>query len=41
MEIFHCEAPADMEIPMYEGNCDDIPTEAKICNKVISLWVSK
>jgi dopamine beta-monooxygenase len=40
MEVFHCEAPADVEIPLFEGNCDDLPEEAKVCNKVMALWVS-
>lgn len=40
MEVFHCEAPVDVEIPMFEGKCDDLPTEAKSCSKVMALWVS-
>lgn len=38
MEIFHCETDVDVEIPLYEGNCDDMPKEAKVCSRVISLW---
>jgi dopamine beta-monooxygenase len=40
MEVFHCEAKADVEIPLFEGNCDDLPVEAKVCSKVMALWVS-
>lgn len=38
MEVFHCETDVDVQIPLYEGNCDDMPKEAKVCSKVISLW---
>lgn len=38
MEVFHCETNVDVEIPLYEGNCDDMPKEAKVCSRVISLW---
>ncbi|XP_037025941.1 tyramine beta-hydroxylase [Bradysia coprophila] len=38
MEVFHCETDVDVDIPLYEGNCDDLPTEAKVCSRVISLW---
>lgn len=38
MEVFHCEAGADVEIPLYDGNCNDLPQAAKVCSKVIALW---
>ncbi|KAJ6638977.1 Tyramine beta-hydroxylase [Pseudolycoriella hygida] len=38
MEVFHCETNVDVEIPLYEGDCDDLPKEAKVCSRVISLW---
>lgn len=38
MEVFQCEAPADIVIPLYHGDCDYLPAEAKVCAKVISLW---
>lgn len=38
MEVFHCETDADAQIPLYNGDCDKMPEEAKICNRVISLW---
>lgn len=38
MEVFHCEAPADVAIPEYTGDCDFLPAEAKVCSKVITLW---
>lgn len=41
MEIFHCETDADVEIPLYEGNCDDMPDEARVCSRVMALWVLK
>lgn len=40
MEVFHCEAKVDVDIPLYEGNCDDLPAETKVCSKVMALWVS-
>lgn len=39
MEVFHCEAKVDEEIPLFEGNCDNLPQEAKVCSKVMALWV--
>lgn len=41
MEVFHCETDANVEIPLYEGNCDDMPDEARVCSRVMALWVSK
>lgn len=38
MEVFHCETDVDVEIPMYNGDCDQLPAEAKVCSRVISLW---
>ncbi|XP_033321707.1 tyramine beta hydroxylase [Megalopta genalis] len=40
MEIFHCVGPADMEIPMYDGPCDDAdrPEKTHICKKVLAAW---
>lgn len=38
MEVFHCEADADTDIPLYNGNCDQLPAAAKVCSRVISLW---
>lgn len=38
MEVFHCETGVDIQIPMYSGDCDQLPEEAKVCSKVISLW---
>ncbi|CAO1392504.1 unnamed protein product [Diamesa serratosioi] len=38
MEIFHCEAGANVEIPLYNGNCDNLPAAAKVCSKVMALW---
>lgn len=38
MEVFHCETNVDVEIPLYNGDCEKLPAEAKICNRVISLW---
>lgn len=39
MEIFHCETDASVDIPLYEGNCDDLPDEARVCSRVMALWV--
>ncbi|XP_055389701.1 tyramine beta-hydroxylase [Condylostylus longicornis] len=38
LEVFHCDTDADISIPLYEGDCDNLPAEAKVCSKVISLW---
>lgn len=38
MEIFHCEAGANVAIPLYDGNCDNLPAAAKVCSKVMALW---
>lgn len=38
MEVFHCETDANVKIPLYNGDCDQLPAEAKACNRVISLW---
>lgn len=38
MEVFHCETDPDIEIPQYNGDCNDMPPEGKVCSKVISLW---
>lgn len=38
MEVFHCETDVDTQIPLYNGDCNSLPDEAKICNRVISLW---
>lgn len=38
MEVFHCEAPVETEIPLYDGDCDQMPVSAKVCSRVISLW---
>ncbi|XP_026479444.1 tyramine beta-hydroxylase-like, partial [Ctenocephalides felis] len=40
MEVFHCEAPPDQDIPLYVGPCqaDDRPAETQVCKKVIAAW---
>lgn len=38
MEVFHCETGVDVEIPLYNGDCEQLPPAAKVCNRVISLW---
>jgi dopamine beta-monooxygenase len=38
MEVFHCETSPDTEIPLYNGDCNDLPAAAKVCSKVIALW---
>ncbi|XP_054271287.1 dopamine beta-hydroxylase [Macrosteles quadrilineatus] len=40
MELFHCEAKADVEMPDYRGPCDgsDRPPETQVCKKVIAAW---
>ncbi|EDX17374.1 Tbh [Drosophila simulans] len=38
MEVFHCEAGEHEEIPLYNGDCEQLPPRAKICSKVMVLW---
>lgn len=38
MEVFHCETDVNVQIPLYNGDCDQLPVAAKVCNRVISLW---
>lgn len=38
MEVFHCDTEAHVEIPLYNGDCDNLPPEAEVCKRVISLW---
>jgi len=38
MEVFHCNTDPDVVIPLYNGDCQFLPSEAKVCSKVISLW---
>ncbi|XP_037815839.1 tyramine beta-hydroxylase isoform X1 [Lucilia sericata] len=38
MEVFHCETDWNVEIPLYNGDCEQLPAEAKVCSKVIALW---
>lgn len=38
MEVFHCETDANIEIPLYNGDCEQLPAAAKVCSKVMALW---
>lgn len=40
MEVFHCVAPADEEIPLYVGPCfaDDRPQSTMVCKRVLAAW---
>ena len=40
MELFHCEAPIDVQMPPYKGNCfaPDRPEATMVCKKVIAAW---
>lgn len=38
LEVFHCETDPQVDIPLYNGDCEKMPAEAKVCSKVISLW---
>ncbi|KAF7263997.1 hypothetical protein GWI33_000785 [Rhynchophorus ferrugineus] len=40
MEIFHCEADPDKEIPLYNGDCfsPDRPQETMVCKRVLAAW---
>ncbi|KAH8367012.1 hypothetical protein KR200_001524, partial [Drosophila serrata] len=38
MEVFHCEAGEHEAIPLYNGDCEQLPAKAKVCSKVMALW---
>lgn len=40
IELFHCEAPANEIIPLYEGSCtaEDRPEATRVCKRVIAAW---
>lgn len=40
MEVFHCIAPVNEEIPLYEGSCfsPDRPAETQVCKRVLAAW---
>uniref|UniRef100_A0A6P7GAW1 Tyramine beta-hydroxylase n=1 Tax=Diabrotica virgifera virgifera TaxID=50390 RepID=A0A6P7GAW1_DIAVI len=40
MEVFHCQAGASEEIPLYDGNCfaEDRPPKTQVCKKVLAAW---
>lgn len=40
MEVFHCVAPVDKEIPMYIGSCfaSERPESTQVCKRVLAAW---
>lgn len=40
MEVFHCVAPANQEIPLYVGPCfaKDRPESTMVCKRVLAAW---
>ncbi|XP_035789242.1 tyramine beta-hydroxylase-like [Anopheles albimanus] len=39
MEVFQCvTGAAGSELPLYNGNCRDMPAAGKLCSKVMALW---
>ncbi|KAK5640110.1 hypothetical protein RI129_010921 [Pyrocoelia pectoralis] len=40
MEVFHCIAPIDEEIPFYSGSCfaPNRPKSTEVCKRVIAAW---
>lgn len=38
MEVFHCDTDPNIKIPLYNGDCKDMPAEGKVCSKVMALW---
>uniref|UniRef100_A0A6A7FUT6 Dopamine beta-hydroxylase-like n=3 Tax=Hirondellea gigas TaxID=1518452 RepID=A0A6A7FUT6_9CRUS len=40
MEVFHCEHPPHVVVPLYTGPCDaeDRPSETDACKRVLSAW---
>ncbi|XP_045463674.1 tyramine beta-hydroxylase isoform X2 [Harmonia axyridis] len=40
MEVFHCLAPANDQIPLYEGSCFSVerPAGTQVCKRVLAAW---
>lgn len=40
MEVFHCVAPAEKEIPLYAGTCfaAERPAITQVCKRVLAAW---
>lgn len=40
MEVFHCEVKPDVELPDWNGSCNDpkMPPELKACKRVVAAW---
>lgn len=40
MEVFHCVAPPDKEIPLYMGSCfaPQRPASTEVCKRVLAAW---
>lgn len=40
MEVFHCVAPSEEQIPEYQGSCfaDNRPNKTQVCKKVLAAW---
>ncbi|KAG5875052.1 hypothetical protein JTB14_026183 [Gonioctena quinquepunctata] len=40
MEVFHCEAEPQEDIPLYVGNCfaKDRPPKTQVCKRVLAAW---
>lgn len=40
MEVFHCEAPLNEDIPLYDGDCFalDRPEKTQVCKRVLAAW---
>ncbi|XP_072176978.1 dopamine beta-hydroxylase-like [Diadema setosum] len=40
IEVYHCDVPADVEVPLYQGPCDERPVDSssRACSQVIGAW---
>ncbi|KFB41858.1 AGAP010485-PA-like protein [Anopheles sinensis] len=38
MEVFQCTTDEHVDIPVYDGNCSDMPAVGRLCSKVMALW---
>ncbi|KAK9881470.1 hypothetical protein WA026_016354 [Henosepilachna vigintioctopunctata] len=40
MEVFHCFAPANEKVPLYEGSCfsPKRPPQTQVCKRVLAAW---
>ena len=40
IEVYHCDVAAGVELPLYQGPCDERPADSptQACSQVIGAW---